>query len=64
MDAMTHEAETTTHLAHGLIQYMGLKSPQDLEPFGIRSAGDLVDLVSRVCRLLLPLALKVTPCPT
>ncbi|KAH6904885.1 hypothetical protein BKA70DRAFT_1294081 [Coprinopsis sp. MPI-PUGE-AT-0042] len=46
-DPSTQEAEATTHLAHGLIQYMGLKSPQDLEPFGIRSAGDLVDLVSR-----------------
>lgn len=31
-----------------MVQYLGASSPADLVPFGISSAGDLVDLVSRV----------------
>ncbi|EAU83524.2 hypothetical protein CC1G_04780 [Coprinopsis cinerea okayama7 len=44
---ITKAAELHTHLSHGLIHYMGLTSPQELEPYGINSAGDLVDLLSR-----------------
>ncbi|RXW16968.1 hypothetical protein EST38_g8886 [Candolleomyces aberdarensis] len=39
--------EVHTHLAHGVVGYLGLTSPQQLEPYGIHSAADLVDLVSR-----------------
>lgn len=40
----------TSHvqLAHALVQYLGASSPQELEPFGIRSSGELVDLISKV----------------
>ncbi|EJD41974.1 hypothetical protein AURDEDRAFT_105699 [Auricularia subglabra TFB-10046 SS5] len=40
-------AETHTQLAHGVVKFMGISRPQDLAKFGINSAGDLVDLVSR-----------------
>lgn len=40
--------ENSTHLAHSLIRYLGLSSPGDLSEFGILSAGDLTDLISRV----------------
>ncbi|KAK7457072.1 hypothetical protein VKT23_010373 [Stygiomarasmius scandens] len=39
--------ETNTHLAQALVQYMGLSSPADLAQFGLSSAADLVDLISR-----------------
>lgn len=41
-------SEVHTHLAHGVVGYLGLNAPDQLEPYGIRSAGDLVDLISRV----------------
>jgi hypothetical protein len=40
--------ETNTHLAQALVQYMGISSPADLAQFGLMSAADLVDLISRV----------------
>ncbi|EJF63742.1 SET domain-containing protein [Dichomitus squalens LYAD-421 SS1] len=36
-----------THLAHSVVRYLGVSSPQELEPYGLKSAGDLVDLISR-----------------
>ncbi|TFK68531.1 SET domain-containing protein [Pluteus cervinus] len=39
--------EVHAHLSHALVLFLGLSSPEDLGPFGIHSAGDLVDLVSR-----------------
>ncbi|KAI0746851.1 SET domain-containing protein [Daedaleopsis nitida] len=39
--------ESHTHLAHSLVRYLGVSSPQELEPYGLTSAGDLVDLISR-----------------
>ncbi|KAG2363956.1 hypothetical protein BDR07DRAFT_1402899 [Suillus spraguei] len=39
--------ENNTHLAHSLVRYLGLSSPGDLSEFGILSAGDLADLISR-----------------
>ncbi|KAI0693920.1 SET domain-containing protein [Cerioporus squamosus] len=39
--------ESHTHLAHSVVRYLGVSSPQELEPYGLRSAGDLVDLISR-----------------
>jgi hypothetical protein len=35
------------HLAHALVRYLGLSSPAELAPFGIASAGALVDMLSR-----------------
>ena len=40
--------ESHTHLAHSVVRYLGVASPQELEPYGLTSAGDLVDLISRV----------------
>ncbi|KAG1722630.1 uncharacterized protein EDB91DRAFT_202837 [Suillus paluster] len=39
--------ENNTHLAHSLVRYLGLSSPRELSKFGILSAGDLTDLISR-----------------
>nr|VWO95993.1 Alcohol dehydrogenase 1 [Ganoderma boninense] len=39
--------ESHTHLAHSLVRYLSAASPQDLTPYGLTSAGDLVDLISR-----------------
>ncbi|KAF5336582.1 hypothetical protein D9611_006638 [Ephemerocybe angulata] len=46
-DAGSFNSEVHTHLAHGVVGYLGLTSPEQLEPYGIHSAADLVDLVSR-----------------
>jgi hypothetical protein len=40
--------ENNTHLAHSVVRYLGLSSPGELSEFGILSAGDLADLISRV----------------
>ncbi|KAJ8587364.1 SET domain-containing protein [Rhizopogon salebrosus TDB-379] len=40
--------ENSTHLAHSLVRYLGLSSPGELSEFGISSAGDLTDLISRL----------------
>ncbi len=47
-DLPVSSAELHTRLAHALVQYLGLTSPQDLSEFNIHSAGDLLDLTSRV----------------
>ncbi|KAI0635233.1 SET domain-containing protein [Trametes polyzona] len=39
--------ESHTHLAHSLVRYLGVGSPAELQPYGLNSAGDLVDLISR-----------------
>ncbi|KAJ3553381.1 hypothetical protein NM688_g3643 [Phlebia brevispora] len=39
--------ESHTHLAHSVVRYLGATSPEDLAPFGLSSAGDLVDVISR-----------------
>ncbi|KIK64626.1 hypothetical protein GYMLUDRAFT_160635 [Collybiopsis luxurians FD-317 M1] len=39
--------ETHTHLAHSLVQFLSLTNPADMAEFGISSAADLVDLISR-----------------
>ncbi|KAL7284146.1 hypothetical protein ACG7TL_001427 [Trametes sanguinea] len=39
--------ESHAHLAHSVVRYLGANSPGDLEPYGLNSAGDLVDLISR-----------------
>jgi SET and MYND domain-containing protein len=40
--------ETHTHLAHSLVRYLDVTSPVELTEFGLISAGDLVDIISRV----------------
>ena len=40
--------EAHTHLAHSVVGYLGLTAPSDLEQYGIMSAGDLVNMISRV----------------
>ena len=54
--------ESHTHLAHSVVRYLGVASPQELEPYGLKSAGDLVDLISRVS-LLRPLFNLAKPLP-
>ncbi|KZT10501.1 SET domain-containing protein [Laetiporus sulphureus 93-53] len=39
--------ESHTHLAHSVVRYLGVSSPLELQPYGLTSAGDLVDLISR-----------------
>lgn len=47
--ALPQSAQTShAQLAHALVQYLGVEAPTDLEKYGIRSAGDLVDLISKV----------------
>ncbi|KII84634.1 hypothetical protein PLICRDRAFT_117564 [Plicaturopsis crispa FD-325 SS-3] len=36
-----------THLAHSLVRYLGLSSPEEIAEFGFASPGDLVDIISR-----------------
>lgn len=40
--------ETHTHLAHAVVKYLGLNAPGELGTFGITTAADIVDLISRV----------------
>ena len=55
--------ETYTHLAHSLVRYLGISSPVELAQYGLTSAADLVDMVSRVSLLpfLPPLASRDSP---
>uniref|UniRef100_A0A0W0F3H1 SET domain-containing protein n=1 Tax=Moniliophthora roreri TaxID=221103 RepID=A0A0W0F3H1_MONRR len=47
-DTNTKDIENQTQLAHSLVQYLGVSSPQDLSSqFGIESAGALVDFISK-----------------
>lgn len=39
--------ETHTHLAHSLVRYLELTSPTDLAEYGLHSAAELVDFISR-----------------
>ncbi|KAH0834774.1 hypothetical protein J3R83DRAFT_10373 [Lanmaoa asiatica] len=39
--------ESHTHLAHSVVRYLGLTAPSDLEEYGIMSASDLVNTISR-----------------
>lgn len=50
--ALPQSAQTShTQLAHALVQYLGVDAPTDLAKYGILSAGDLVDLISKVNHL-------------
>ncbi|KAI0795428.1 SET domain-containing protein [Abortiporus biennis] len=39
--------ESHTFIAHSLVRYLGVSSPVELQVYGLSSAGDLVDLISR-----------------
>ncbi|KIJ28651.1 hypothetical protein M422DRAFT_189461, partial [Sphaerobolus stellatus SS14] len=39
--------DSYTQLAHFLVRYLGVTSPIELEPYGLHSAGDIVDLISK-----------------
>ncbi|KAF5362827.1 hypothetical protein D9757_012175 [Collybiopsis confluens] len=39
--------ETHTYLAHSLVQFLGLTNPAEMAEYGLASAADLVDLISR-----------------
>jgi len=43
-------AEGHTHLAHATIRYLGLNAPGELGAFGIQTAAEIVDVISRVGR--------------
>jgi hypothetical protein len=40
--------EAFTHFAQSLVLYLGVNSPEELRGFGINSARELVDLMSKV----------------
>ncbi|KAF8157108.1 hypothetical protein B0H34DRAFT_849014 [Crassisporium funariophilum] len=46
-DPNAQDSQMHTHLAHAIVRFLGLTSPQDLSEYGMHSAADLVDLVSR-----------------
>jgi hypothetical protein len=48
-DPNTHESQLYAQLAHSIVNFLGLKSPQELAEFGLNGVSDLVDLISRVC---------------
>ena len=52
-DPNAHDSQVHTHLAHAIVRFLGLTSPQELAEYGMFSAADLVDLVSRVRRLFI-----------
>jgi len=60
-DLTSHDSQIYTQLAHAIVRFLGLNSPQELADFGMDSAGDLVDLVSRVRDLILHQSLRLTP---
>ncbi|EIN09090.1 SET domain-containing protein [Punctularia strigosozonata HHB-11173 SS5] len=61
--------ESHAYLAHALVRYLGLDAPEKLASFGLRSAGDVVDLISRfttnaitlAAPSLTPLGVSVSP---
>ena len=48
-DSNTHESQLYAQLAHSVVNFLGLNSPQELADFGLDGVSDLVDLISRVC---------------
>lgn len=47
-DPNSHDSQVYTQLAHAIVRFMGLNSPQDMAEYGLNNAAELVDLVSRV----------------
>ncbi|KAJ3512854.1 hypothetical protein NLJ89_g3280 [Agrocybe chaxingu] len=46
-DPNSRESQVYTQLAHAIVRFIGLNSPQELAEYGIDSAAALVDVVSR-----------------
>ncbi|KIM40724.1 hypothetical protein M413DRAFT_446114 [Hebeloma cylindrosporum] len=46
-DSNTHESQLYAQLAHSIVNFLGLNSPQELAEFGLNGVSDLVDLISR-----------------
>ncbi|CAA7268850.1 unnamed protein product [Cyclocybe aegerita] len=46
-DPNSRDSQVYTQLAHAIVRFIGLNSPQELAEYGVDSAADLVDLVSR-----------------
>ena len=51
-DPNTHESQLYAQLAHSIVKFLGLNSPQELAEFGLNVVSDLVDLISRVASSL------------
>lgn len=47
-DPNSQDSQVYTQLAHAIVRFLGLNSPQELAEYGMDNAADLVDLVSRV----------------
>ncbi|KAF8886043.1 hypothetical protein CPB84DRAFT_1685242 [Gymnopilus junonius] len=69
-DPNSYDSQTYTQLAHAIVRFLGLNSPQELAEYGMHNAADLVDLVSRFTTntftittpSLAPLGACVSPC--
>lgn len=48
-DPNSRDSQMYAQLAHALVNFLGMTSPQDMADFGMQNAADLVDLISRVC---------------
>ncbi|KDR78759.1 hypothetical protein GALMADRAFT_64592 [Galerina marginata CBS 339.88] len=46
-DPNSRDSQTYTQLAHAIVRFLGLNSPQELSEYGMHNAAELVDLVSR-----------------
>jgi len=44
----SRDSEVYTQLAHAVVHFLGLNSPQAMAEYGLDTAADLVDLISRV----------------
>ena len=47
-DPNVHNSQVHMRLAHAIVRFLGLTSPQELAEYGMFGASDLVDLISRV----------------
>jgi SET and MYND domain-containing protein len=47
-DPGSQNSQVYAQLAHALVQFLDLNSPQGMAEYGLDSAADLLDLVSRV----------------
>ena len=47
-DPNSQNSQMYAQLAHALVNFLGIASPQDMAAYALKSAADLVDLISRV----------------
>ncbi len=48
-DPDSRDSQVHAQLAHAVVRFLGLNSFQEMTEYGMDSAADLVDLISRVC---------------